>query len=897
MNSVNSLLAELRGSLWATGLCVVIQSCITLSTVTAQQLVLRTQQLPGEPSEAEADAAAAALRDPFFRAGPVTRGEYQMDERGPQIWDGPWRTELGSIDLRVFREQVPYKGANAIDLNGNRSGSVYQTVKVIPGQSYTISFLAAGNWTTNATEPRRFSVWLGNDPVHFTLDPEQTFDPGKPDWKSMSAVFTAKGTLAAVRFRSGNPGIQHGTLITRVKMSLSNATSPAAPSTLAGLQVPLPSSLAEYVADRQRAIALGKALFWDIQAGSDGRTACASCHWNAGADIRTTHTVEPGAIGSAFGHDAAQERQRAHAIAAWRGNNVSLRTSDFPFQRLPNPLKPANETGFEEYGNEPLFSTPEITGSQGVILSHFAGILEGSPEDAAIGTPDPLFSLAGANLRRVTGRNAPTNINSVFLDRLFWDGRANHYFNGVNAWGDMDPNARVLKSAPTGGTMVPVRILLDNAALASQAVAPLLSNVEMSWTGRTFADVGRKMFSLRPLALQRVASDDSVLGTYVSPLDDTGLAAERTSYAQLVRESFRPEWWASQELTPDGYTQMEANFSLFWGLSLLMYQATLISDQSPFDAWAAGDTAALSPAAQRGLQIFLNEGACINCHGGPQFAGGTVNSLPGPAGEAGVEQMEMARGIAWYDSGFYNIGVRPTAEDIGLGAEIPGLGPISYSRREQLGQNPDPSHAIRPQERVAVDGAFKSPSLRNVELTGPYMHNGGFRTLEEVVQFYVRGADFFHANIDNLDPDVAGIPSLRSDPEGIAALVEFMEHLTDERVRLQSAPFDHPELPLPNGHNIPGDGSAPDSIIVLPPTGIRGGLPLQTFASALENGSSIPIRSQTTTTPQAAATSAAGPAAMTQTSFAPPADSEPSAIALGSVEVAGELPEDDAEQE
>ncbi len=177
------------------------------------------------------------------------------------------------------------------------------------------------------------------------------------------------------------------------------------------------------------------------------------------------------------------------------------------------------------------------------------------------------------------------------------------------------------------------------------------------------------------------------------------------------------------------------------------------------------------------------------------------------------------------------------------------------------------------------------------------MHNGGFRTLEEVVQFYVRGADFFHANIDNLDPDVAGIPSLRSDPEGIAALVEFMEHLTDERVRLQSAPFDHPELPLPNGHNIPGDGSAPDSIIVLPPTGIRGGLPLQTFASALENGSSIPIRSQTTTTPQAAATSAAGPAAMTQTSFAPPADSGPSAIALGSVEVAGELPEDDAEQE
>ncbi len=95
----------------------------------------------------------------------------------------------------------------------------------------------------------------------------------------------------------------------------------------------------------------------------------------------------------------------------------------------------------------------------------------------------------------------------------------------------------------------------------------------------------------------------------------------------------------------------------------------------------------------------------------------------------------------------------------------------------------------------------KSPSLRNIELTGPYFHNGGARTLEEAVQFYVRGADFFHENIADLDPDVDGISELQNNPQGVADLVAFLRTLTDERVRLQKAPFDHPELVIPNGHS------------------------------------------------------------------------------------------------
>jgi len=60
---------------------------------------------------------------------------------------------------------------------------------------------------------------------------------------------------------------------------------------LSSVQVPLPSNLNDFVVDRPAAIWLGKALFWDQQAGGDGMQACASCHFQTGADVRTTNTI------------------------------------------------------------------------------------------------------------------------------------------------------------------------------------------------------------------------------------------------------------------------------------------------------------------------------------------------------------------------------------------------------------------------------------------------------------------------------------------------------------------------------------------------------------------------------------------------------------------------------
>jgi hypothetical protein len=135
---------------------------------------------------------------------------------------------------------------------------------------------------------------------------------------------------------------------------------------------------------------------------------------------------------------------------------------------------------------------------------------------------------------------------------------------------------------------------------------------------------------------------------------------------------------------------------------------------------------------------------------------------------------------------------------------------------------------------VAVDGAFKTPILRNAGLTAPYMHNGGQGTLAQVIAFYNRGGDRRGPNGDdttgfdgvgsNLDPD---IDFLNLTDQEQADLLAFLLALTDQRVACERAPFDHPQLTVPNGHvelDSNGDGRANDINRVLPAVG-RGGLP------------------------------------------------------------------------
>ena len=113
------------------------------------------------------------------------------------------------------------------------------------------------------------------------------------------------------------------------------------------------------------------------------------------------------------------------------------------------------------------------------------------------------------------------------------------------------------------------------------------------------------------------------------------------------------------------------------------------------------------------------------------------------------------------------------------------------------------------------------PSLRNIELTGPYLHNGGMGTLKELVQYYTRRADFFEKNIDDLDPDVDGIEELQENPQNIDDLVAFIKSLTDDCVQFDKVRFDHLERIIANGH-ITDHGVAFENEVVIPAVGPDG---------------------------------------------------------------------------
>jgi hypothetical protein len=98
--------------------------------------------------------------------------------------------------------------------------------------------------------------------------------------------------------------------------------------------------------------------------------------------------------------------------------------------------------------------------------------------------------------------------------------------------------------------------------------------------------------------------------------------------------------------------------------------------------------------------------------------------------------------------------------------------------------------------------AFKTPTLRNVGLTAPYFHSGAKPTLEDVIEFYDRGGDFANPQRS------ADIVPLHLTALDKAALVDFLRNgLTDCRVVNQRAPFDHPELPVLDGTDLPAVGA------------------------------------------------------------------------------------------
>jgi cytochrome c peroxidase len=741
------------------------------------------------------------------------------------------------------------------------------------------------------------------------------------------------------------------------------------------------------IKDKAAAIALGKMLFWDSQVGSDGM-ACASCHFQAGADNRIKNQINPGLrnasgsfagdgtpIGSVFDFMASYDPTLALAHGKG-GPNYTLTKDDFPLRKYQEPGIPVEGQPFQADRNaDVVYDSDDVISSQGVYHSTFNELKPSGKKEVCqkrfptSGADTPLFNVAGYSTRQVEPRNTPTMINAVYNFRNFWDGRANNVFNGLDPFGlrrFADPAktpATKIYIKNTDGTLIPKELEIHNSSLASQAVGPALSDFEMSCGGKTFPELGRKMLTRKPLSHQTVDPTDSVLGLYAKP--SGGLKSIYT-YKKLIQSAFDNAYWDVPDTQLiEGYKLIENNFSLFWGLAVQAYESTLVSNDSRFDQAQEelnpnNGRDKLTDQEKNGLNLFFNQGKCIACHLGPEFTAASVTHVLNPENapdtDKYIERMVMGDGgIALYDSGFYNIGVRSSKEDLGVGAGDPYGFPLSFTRNAKMKANPPPlldswvylhdglplenpnvsslspdpfqtdsslfaanigcinwnpdttpwwgwgqlcsTDPVVSDERDAVDGAFKTPTLRNVELTGPYFHNGGQATLEQVIQFYNRGGDrkdlfpkdssggallkidvygnsvvdtdpdglidnsgFLPGQASNIAPDMAGTKELLDIISGQAPqetlnltssdvddLVAFLKALTDERVRWEKAPFDHPSLTLPNGHV--GDenwvkykkstNQAQQQTITLPAVGAVGreakGLPaLQSFDSQLQ---------------------------------------------------------------
>lgn len=211
----------------------------------------------------------------------------------------------------------------------------------------------------------------------------------------------------------------------------------------------------------------------------------------------------------------------------------------------------------------------------------------------------------------------------------------------------------------------------------------------------------------------------------------------------------------AQDITTEHYANAIASF-----------ERTIIAGNSPFDRYQfGGDTSAMNANAIRGLEVFRGQGRCVSCHH--------------------IEQTQAL----FTDNRFHNIGVgfKNIRGRVGeIAAEFLQAKNEGADIDKTVLSDPDASELGRfaVSEDINKIGAFKTPTLRNIELTAPYMHDGSQETLEDMVNFYNNGG---RVNLDDpLSPFLSGgIRPLNLSEQQKKDLVAFLKALTSPEIAAQ----------------------------------------------------------------------------------------------------------------
>jgi cytochrome c peroxidase len=238
-------------------------------------------------------------------------------------------------------------------------------------------------------------------------------------------------------------------------------------------------------------------------------------------------------------------------------------------------------------------------------------------------------------------------------------------------------------------------------SLWAQAVQPLESSIEMGGD--------------RVATAHLIASDATLRSEYEAvfgPLPD--LSAFPKHAKPLASDPTHPHHLAWLALTIE-QQRIASRIVTNAGKALEAYERKLVRADAPFDRFVAGDASALSPAAQRGWKLFSGRANCRSCHGGPAFTDGEFHNIGVPP-LGGGKPTDAARyvGVERVKTDPFNAASEFSDDRTGAAA----------LQLETLVQNPQSY------------GEFRTPSLRNVALTPPYMHQGQFATLRDVLHYY-----------------------------------------------------------------------------------------------------------------------------------------------------------------
>jgi cytochrome c peroxidase len=197
------------------------------------------------------------------------------------------------------------------------------------------------------------------------------------------------------------------------------------------------------------------------------------------------------------------------------------------------------------------------------------------------------------------------------------------------------------------------------------------------------------------------ALEKQALGPIQNPLhmnQNLDLLVEKLNAVPEYAEGFQKVFGTS--VTPEAL-----------GKALAAFERTLVTRNAPFDRYMTGDWQAMSGGALRGMELFKGKARCILCHNGPNFTDSQFHNLGLP--DAPLLSHPLVQAAIRFDAKRMNV-------------------PEYQSVREDLGR-----YLVTKEEKDK--GAFKTPTLRHVTQRDPYMHNGVFQSLEEVIDFYNRG--------------------------------------------------------------------------------------------------------------------------------------------------------------